>query len=170
MARTARLLMALSVLSTCGCAAKSQAEVAEGVYIFASVYRDSMCLDIGSENVNENDDNVHRFRCNDTVYQKWAVRKDPSRPGRYLIEWSGAGNKFWTAEDHEPAADYLTWERRRDSSFQSWNLDDRGNGRFRVQNDGNSRCVDYSSSESGPNIRLAGCNNAPEQHWIMHKR
>ena len=83
MGKASRVLTAVGLLAACVGSAMSQTEVAEGVYVFASVHRDSMCLDIGSENVNENDDNVHRFRCNDTVYQKWAVRKDASRPGRY---------------------------------------------------------------------------------------
>jgi hypothetical protein len=171
MTRAVPTVVALVALAACGTASiTGGADVAEGVYVFASVYRGSDCIDIGSENVSETDDNLHRNACNSTGFQKWTVRRDPSRASRYLIDWSQQGDKYWTAEDHAQGAEYVTWERRRDTAFQSWMLEDQGNGRMRIKNDGNGRCIDYSSSESGPNLRLANCNTAAEQLWTMGKQ
>ncbi len=150
-----------------------------GTYYVPSWFHAGSCIDIGSENVSKSDDNLHRFTCNAQVYQRWKISPDPARPGRYLIEWAGAEGKFWTAEDFDPNASYVTFDRRRDNSFQAWTIVDiKDHVVVTFKNDGNGKCIDYNIDVSWPpgsgdpnkqNLRLSPCNGSKQQQWALQR-
>jgi hypothetical protein len=146
------------------------ADVVPGTYRVGSVSVGNHCADIGSENVNKEHDNIHRFPCNQTVFQKWVIANDQDRPGRYLISWEGSSGKFWSAEHFNPRADHLTFDPRHNNSFQSWTITDAGNGKYRISNDGNSKCVDpQKNGNEKENIKLEACKPGDGQLWYLEK-
>ena len=149
--------------------------VVEGTYVIAGVTNNGRnCADLGSENANKSDDNLHRFTCGETSWQKWNVRKDPSRPGRYLISWAGAPDKYWGVEGRDNNAhSYVLWERRGDHAYQSWIFLKKGPDTYHILNDGSGYCLDYSSAGNPDkeNLRLSNCNSgASEVLWRWLKR
>jgi hypothetical protein len=122
------------------------------------------CADLGSEHASDTHENVHRGPCNGTVFQRWSVKADPSRPGRFLIEWFSNSGKYWSAENFDPSADHLTFDPRRDSAFQSWKFDVLpGGSSYQIVNDGNGKCVDFDVNGDGPDILLSRCRTSSSQ-------
>jgi hypothetical protein len=144
-----------------------------GVYYIKGA-RDNQanCADIGSENVNKNEDNVHRVLCNNTVYQQWQIAPDPDRPDRYQISYTAIKDKFWEGEGRKPSANYVKFNRRDNDAFQAWRITAYGDGTYAVVNDGNARCLDYNyTPNQKENLKISVCNGqVPEQHWYLTPR
>ena len=141
--------------------------IKDGVYTGSSVFNGGECIDIGAENVNKREDNVHRSNCNGSVFQKWKFTADPKRPDRYLIQWSGEGDKRWTVENLRQNGDFLKFAPDQDSAFQSWFIDGAGDGQYEISSDGSGRCIDYWSDSPGAkaDLHLKACTGATQQKW-----
>ena len=147
--------------------------ITTGVYYFKAA-RDNQvsCADIGSENVKKGEGNIHRFTCNNTVYQQWQIAADPDRPNRYLMSYAGGGDKFWEGEGRKPSANYVKFTKRNNNAYQAWRITPYGDGTYAVANDGNARCLDYNfNTNQIENLKISDCaGQPPEQHWYLTPR
>jgi ricin-type beta-trefoil lectin protein len=164
-----RVMCAVSAFLFASLAGSSWAAglIKDGVYTVTSVFNKGECLDIGAENVNKTEDNIQRFNCNGSVFQKWKFTADPKRPDRYLIQWSGEGDKRLTVENLRQNGNFLKFAPDQDSAFQSWFIDDSGTGQYEISSDGSGRCIDYWSDSPGAraDLHLKACSGAAQQKW-----
>ena len=117
------------------------------------------------------EDNVHRFTCNNTVYQQWQIAPDPDRSDRYLISYT-IGDKFWEGEGRKPSASYVKFTQRNNNAYQAWRITAYGDGTYAFANDGNARCLDYNfNTNLTENLKISDCaGQLPEQHWYLTPR
>jgi hypothetical protein len=153
----------------------SGAVVPDGVYLIGSGYNGQMCADIGSENVNKVEDNIHHFPCNGTTFQQWRITKAESEG--YEIRWEGAPGKLWTVENLSDSG-YLKFQPSPSdgSAYQRWRIRP-ANGadrQYLIISSGSGRCVDFNSSDNpttkGDMTLSRPCNDGlPEHRWILNK-
>jgi hypothetical protein len=150
------------------------ATIAEGTYVVSAVYKPGSCVDAGAaENLNQNEGKLQRFNCDRGVNQKWVFKKDPERDKRYIIERAEGGNKFWDIEnDSNENGAPIIWRQRENNDYQSWRLEDKGSGTFRIINDGAGRCLDYYSDfpDGRADLLLVTCGDVTQQYWKLEKR
>lgn len=140
-----------------------------GLYFIVTTRGNGFCIDLPAQNVADYDGDVQKFNPTGGYTQKWDFIADPKRPDRFLIKWH-SGDKYLEPDGNSnDDGAKIRFNRRNDTGYQSWRVEDAGGGHFYIINDGSGKAIDYWSDENNPGgkIRQKRQADVDQQKWAL---
>lgn len=145
-------------------------------FIVSNQPHPGFCIDLPSDKISNTEAPIQLINPTGGFTQKWDFIADPERPGSYLIKWHYS-DKYLQPYGQSPDFAAIEFNKRDDNAFQSWVVEDAGNGQYYIRNDGSGKVITGFRAPTDPNpnpfINFPGVyqvdrgDGNPTQIWIL---